>query len=187
MAGYEIHKEPDYAYRRTGPLAATQTYDVGDPVYFVAQQLTETPHAGVEIPDGEIVGLAAEPAAGTTAGSRATAVADGFGAVTNSERAYWPCHAPGLQVRTRNFYATTTATLTAPDADNIGHQYQMVGIAATGMYGVEETAAVVTTHVGAMIDDVLDADMRPINESGGTGVWVVFHMVGISTQDLAGH
>jgi hypothetical protein len=191
MAGIEIHQEPDYAFRRTIPLAAAQTFVTGDPVYLVAQQLTRSPIDSDEIAIAEMVGFACEPATGITAGSRATAVADGFGAVTNSNRAYWPVHAPGLQLRTRNFWGTTTpGTLAAPDAANIGHPYQIVGVLATLQYGVEETAATITTHPGAWIDDVLDANMRPINESGEAGVWVVFHVVSqaiTTTQDILGH
>jgi hypothetical protein len=76
--------------------------------------------------------------------------------------------------------------LAVPDAANIGHDYNLVGEAGLLTYGVEETAATPADEVVAIVVNVLDANMRPINESGGTGVWVVFQPSGLATQDVAG-
>jgi len=173
---------------RTAPLAATQTFTAYDPVYLVANALTEAPADGTEVLVAECIGMAAEPAAGTTAGSRATAVADGFGAVTNSQRGYYHVHAAGIQYRTRNFWATgAVGTAATPDAGNIGVDYQLNNDSAgTGQWGIEETAVTPGTEVLCNVIDVLDANMRPIGESGGTGVWVVFTIAGSTlTQDIA--
>jgi len=189
MAGYEIHKEPEYGYRRSAPCAAVATalFVTGDPVALTAQQLHHAVDDDTIILDEEIVGFACEPAMGITAASRNTVPADGFGVVTNQERTYWPVNAPGLQIRTQNFYATTApGTLAVPDAANIGHDYNLVGENGLLLYGVEETAATPADDVVALIVDVLDVTMQPINESGGTGVWVVFQPHGRATQDVAG-
>jgi hypothetical protein len=189
MPGIEIHQAPEGVETRVAPLAATQTFTHCDPVYLVANALTESPADGTEVLVAEAIGMAATNATDTTAGSRATAVADGFGAVTSSSRCYYPVHAAGIEYRTRNFWATGAAgTLAVPVAGDIGGEYQISNDSATtGLWGVEETAGVAGTDLVAHIIQVLDANMRPIGESGEAGVWVVFHVSGSTlTQDIGG-
>ena len=189
MAGIEIHKEPDYGYRRSAPCdaVATALFVVGDPVALDTAQLRHAVDDDTEIEDGECVGFAAEPATGITAASRATNAADGFGVVENQDRTYWPVNAPGLQLRTRNFWGTgAPGTAVEPDAANIGDDYQLVGLNGLLTYGLEETASDNTTHIACCVQDVLDADMQPILRTGGTGVWVVFSVNAVSSQDVAG-
>ena len=178
---------PEDMETRIAPLAATQTYDQCDPVYLVANALTEADQDGSEVLVAECIGMAAEPALGTTAASRATNVADGFGAVTNSNRTYWHVHANGIQYRTRNFYGTGAAaagTLAVPDAANIGVSYQ-VACSTAGQWGLEETAVTPGTEVLGNVIEVLDANLQPIGETGAAGVWVVFTISGSTlTQDL---
>ena len=106
MSGFEIHQEPQYGYRMFAPCApvATATFDVGDPVQLIANQLSDCIDDQVELLTGTCVGFACEPAEGISAGSRVVAAADGFGVVENQMRSYWPFNAPGLLLRTRNFW-----------------------------------------------------------------------------------
>ncbi len=175
VPAFVIHKEPTSLLRRDAPLAATQTFLAGAPVRMVSNQLATSVADGTEILVAECVGFAIEPATGITAGSRATNTANGFGAVTNDKRTYIPFSTPGLQIKTKNFWVTTAAgTLAVPDTANIGLTYQISAESATNNWGVEETAAVAGTDLGAFIVDVLDANEVSIRVSGGTGVWVVF-------------
>ena len=106
MSGIEIHQEPEYGYRMFAPCgpAANADFDVGDPVGLSTNQLITCVDDQVELGIVDIIGFACEPATGVHAGSRATNPADGFGVVENQMRSYWPFDAPGLLLRTRNFW-----------------------------------------------------------------------------------
>lgn len=185
MSGIEIHKEPENAERQFAPLGSTQTYNIGDPVYFSSAQLTEPPQDGTEVLDGEMAGWALEPATGIHAASR-TGAANGFGAAQGDIRSYIPANAPGLLLRTQNFWATGAAgTLATPVLADIGSLFQLTCENSTSNWGVEETAATVATDFTVRIVDVLDVDMKSIQDTGNTGVWVVFEGLGSTTQ-LAG-
>lgn len=189
MSGFEFHRVPHDAKRVTAPCdaVATALFDVADPVLLDTQQLRQSVDDGGLVEDAECIGFACEPAEGITAASRTTNAADGFGVVENQERTYFYFNTPGLQLRTRNFYATgDPTTLAEPDANNIGVLYGMSAVAASGVFGVEETAGTVGTDATVLVENVLDANMRPITESGGTGVWVVFSGCADTTQDRVG-
>lgn len=206
MSGIEIHKEPDYAYRLHAPCApaATATFDVGDPVQLATNQLSDCPDDAGELIVGEIIGFACEPAEGTTAGSRATAAADGFGVVENQPRTYWPFNAPGLLLRTRNYWVATgfaAAGNAAKSGTSIGDSVVIAGINTTNVWGFE--AEVPTYAAGAgeagtvaigddaafIIVDILDDDMQTINadatQTAGDG-WLVVRPVGLSQMEYGG-
>ena len=189
MPGIEVHRMPTDMEVRLAPLAATQTFTYCDPVYLVANALTESPADGTEVLVAEAIGMAAINAQDTMAGSRATAVADGFGAVTGSTRTYYPVHAKGIQYRTRNFWVAATAgTLAVPVTADIGAEYQISNDSAGGgEWGVEETAGVLATDLVAHIIEVLDVNLQSATETGNAGVYVVFDIsLSTETQDIGG-
>lgn len=189
MSGIFIHREPENAVRRHAPLGTSQAFDVGDPVGTTSQQLTEAPQDGTEVLAGEYVGFAAEPATGIHSASR-TGAANGFGAAENDIRTYYPAKAPGLQLRTRNFWATGAAgTQAAKTGADIGRVLQLSCENATSNWGVEETAGTTGTDAVAYVDAVLDDDMQLIDAdatlTAGDG-WIVFHMVGDTQEEDGG-
>ena len=199
MSGFEIHQEPDYAYRMFLPVAPAMTFDVGDPVRIVTNQLADTIDDQTELLVGECVGFACEPAEGTTAGSRATAAADGFGVVEGQVRTYWPFNAPGLLLRTRNFVlAADFFTQVEKDYTEIGDDFNIKGQTGTNVWGVEEEAPTYATGAGTVIATdslavlvvaVLDNDMNPLatdaTQTAGDG-WLVFKPIGYSQIEFGG-
>jgi hypothetical protein len=201
MSGFEIHQEPEYAYRRYAPCApvATATFDVGDPVQLATNQLSDCPDDQTELLVGECIGFACEPAEGTTAGSRATAAADGFGVVENQMRAYWPFNAPGLLLRTRHFVlAADFFTEVEKDGTEIGDTFNIKGQTGTNVWGVEEEAptyatgagtVIVTDSLAVQVVAILDNDMNPITaddtQTAGDG-WIVFKPIGFSQCEFGG-
>lgn len=188
MAGFTVVQEPENAERRYAPLAASQTFDENDPVRLVANKLAISPIDDTEIEDGEIVGIAIEKATGIHSKSR-TGAANGFGAQTDDTRSYIPASAHGLVLQTANFWATgAPGTNSAKAGTDIGAVYQVVGNTG-GQFGVEKTAAVLSTHVGFIVDNVLDANGMPVNSAGtvaaGTG-WIQGRLVGDRLQDEGG-
>jgi hypothetical protein len=97
---------------------------------------------------------------------------------SNDEVAFWPWDEGTLFI-TDNFLAAGAGALETggPLLTDIGESYQ-ISYATAGTpdigWGVEKTAGVVATDVCAVIRDVLDANKRPIRDSGQTGVYVVF-------------
>lgn len=190
MAGIEIHQEPHYAYRMFAPCApaATATFDVGDPVQIITNQLSDCIDDAGEIGITEIIGFACEPAEGTTAGSRATAAADGFGVVENQMRTYWPFDAPGLLLRTRHYWTTATAGTEDPkEGADLYTLNTLTSPAGLNTWGIDNTAPDAGTDAEFQIVAILDDDMNPINADAtealltaplptGAG-WVVFRPV----------
>ena len=165
MSGIEIHQEPQQAFRYFAPCApvATATFDVGDPVRLATNQLSDLDDDTSEVLIAELIGFACEPAEGTTAGSRATAAADGFGVVENQMRTYWPYDAPGLLLRTRNFWSDAAAADVGKEGTEIGDIIGMVAETGTNVWGFEETAPTAATDVVFQIVAILDEDMNPID------------------------
>ena len=189
MSGIEIHQEPNYAYRMFAPCApvATATFDVGDPVQIITNQLSDCIDDAGEIGVTEIIGFACEPAEGTTAGSRATAAADGFGVVENQPRSYWPFDAPGLLLRTRNLWVTATAGTQGPkEGTELYDLVTLTAAAGTNFWGCDETVPDAGTDAEFQIVAILDNDMNPIDADAtqalgtapatGDG-WIVFRPV----------
>lgn len=180
VPAFEFLKEPENALRNYLPPGASQDFNIGDPIQVTSNTMVVATDDTTELQAGECNGFACEPAAGIIAGSRDTtsakAIANGFGSAAVGHLTYVPFNTPGLQFKTKNFYATgAPGTLVAPDTGNIGVVYQIVtGTNGGTDWGLEETAAA-SNDLGAFVDDVLDANEVSITISGGTGVWVVFH------------
>src|SRR3990172_1024947 len=157
MSGIEIHQEPTQAYRYFAPCsaAATATWDVGDPVRLVTNQLQDLPDDTTEALIAELIGFACEPAEGITARSRATNAADGFGVVTNQMRSYWPFDAPGLLLRTRNFWSDAAAADVGKEGTEIGDLVSLVATTGTNVWGFEETAPTAATEIVFQIISIL--------------------------------
>ena len=196
MSGIEIHQEPDHAYRFFAPCAAAMTFDIGDPVRIVTNQLADCIDDDTEILCNEIIGFACEPAEGTTAGSRATAAADGFGVVTNQMRTYWAYNAPGLLLRTRNFWAAAGASVQSEkDGTEIGDTFPMTAAAGTNIWGVENGAVILADageinpadSANFLCVAILDNDMNPIDaaatQTAGDG-WMILKPIGGSQLDF---
>lgn len=190
MAGFEIHKEPEYAYRYVGLGLAAQAFDANDPVSINANgRIIATPADETVPEDGEIIGIACCRAEGVTAGSRAAAAADGFGAVTGDPLAYWPVNAPGLLLRTRNYWNDETAnppTETAITGALKGAVRSIVAadhtlpVAINDDWGVNTNApagaAGAYTDVAVQVIEVLDANMNPVDDTA-VGEWLVFRIL----------
>jgi hypothetical protein len=197
MAGIEIHREPEDIHRQYAPCAAAMTFDVGDPVRIVTNQLADCLDVTAdELLVNGIVGFACEPAEGITAGSRATNAADGFGVVTEQMRSYWPFDAPGLELRTRNFWVAGGVVDTEKDGTEIGDLFVMKGETGTNRWGLDNEAPTITAGTITATDDaaflciaILDNDMQPIGgldtQTAGDG-WIVFRPVGPSQIQFGG-
>lgn len=189
MSGFEIHKEPENAERRFAPLGDAETFDIADPVRLLSQQLSDCLDDASEILDHELVGFAAEPAEGIHAASRTnpSGLDYGLGAAENDWRTYYPAKAPGLVLRTRNYW-TTPGTQIAKPGSIIGTVKQITAPSGTNNWGIDDTAGAVGTDAVAHILEVLDDDMQPVDADGsvaaGSG-WLVFRIVG-NTQDEIG-
>jgi len=145
-----------------GP-AATADFDVGDPVGLSTNQLiTCTDNLG-EVALTALIGFACEPATGTTAGSRVTNTADGFGVVENQMRAYWPFDAPGLLLRSKHFRSAGTATEVEKEGTEIGDLCNLTGSNGTNIWGFEEEAPTAGTDAEFQIVAILDENMNPID------------------------
>ena len=199
MSGFEIHREPEDIFRLYAPVAPAMTYDIGDPVQIVTDQLADCADAtATPILVSTCVGFACEPAEGIHAGSRVTEAADGFGVVEGQQRSYWPFDAPGLLLRTRNFYDDGAATLAEKDYTEFGGLYTIKGITGTNVWGVEEAAPAYVTGAGTVVaaDDIaviivaiLDNNMIPLatdaTQTAGDG-WLVFRPTGYSQMQFGG-
>lgn len=192
MSGLFIHQEPEYAYRMWACCGDAATWDAFDPVQVVTNQLEDCVDNLGEIVESAIIGFACEPAEGMHAGSRITRVADGFGAVENQERSYWPFDAPGLLLRTRHFWSAGTVTPVAKEGTEIGDLCMMIGEAGTNRWGIEEAAAG-ANDAEFQIVAILDDDMNPINAdatvalgtapaTGDDSGWIVFRPVKLLSQ-----
>ncbi len=160
------HHEVGYA-----PLAATQTYDHGDPVFLVANKLTETTKDASVVLNAELIGFAAEPAEGYLAASRSTNMtivnpAEGGGTAQESMRKYYKL-VPGQLFHTVNFWTAITGTTQDTIAGgDLGTVFQIAS-AVAGNWGLVDAAATVTSDVAARVIQVLDAAGRPF--TGATG------------------
>jgi len=191
MSGIEIHKEPDYAYRMSAPCgpAASATFDVGDPVRIVNNQLVDCPDDQDELAITEIIGFACEPAEGIHAASRATNTADGFGVVENQERTFWAFDAPGLLLRTRNFWdAGDVVTPAEKEGADLYDLVNMKGETGTNRWGLEDEAPSGGTDAEFQIVQILLEDGTPIDADATVALgtapalgdgqgWVVFRPV----------
>ena len=170
-----IVNEGDPAFRIQGRLAASQTFKAGAPVTLSSGAIATCPADGTEILDGELLGFALTPAAGVHAGSR-TGAANGFGAATGDYVTVIPVTAPGVRIKTRNFWATGGTTAATPDGANIGALYQITFNNQTGFdrWGVEETTGAADTDATFYVEAVLDINGIPLKIADTTGgVWVV--------------
>lgn len=196
MSGIEVHREPEDIFRSYAPCAAAMTFDVGDPVRIVTNQLADCIDDDTEVLKGEIIGFACEPAEGITAASRTTNAADGFGVVTNQMRSFWPANAPGLLLRTRNFWvATGGGVQVEKDGTELFDQATMTAAAGTNLWGLEEGVPTITDAgeeaaadmAAFLIVAILDNDMNPINagetQTAGDG-WIVFKSILYTQMDF---
>lgn len=192
MSGLVLHQEPEGAFRLAAPLGDAETFDHMDPVRLVSQQLSDAVlTTDTALLANGVVGFAMERAEGINATSRSTSTANGFGAAENSDRTYIPWDAPGLQIRTRNYW-TTAGTQIAKAGTLIGtikHLSPFTG----SIWGVDATAVTegdagelnATDSALILITAVLDNNMIRINAdatlTAGEG-WIVFKPVGASSQ-----
>jgi hypothetical protein len=198
MSGIFLHYEPEPAFRLFAPLGpSSPIFDVGDPIQLTSQQLIDCVlTTDTQLLRGGVVGFAIERAEGTTAGSRASSSANGFGPVENQFRTYIPWEAPGVLYRTRNYW-TTAGTQIAKNGTVIGTQ-RVLSPFTGNIWGVDATAATVTeageelaAADGAtiFITAVLDNNMLPVNadatQTAGDG-WLVFRPTGPAQMRLGG-
>lgn len=187
MSGFFIHKEPEGADRKWAPLGDSETFEAGDPVQLVSQQLSDCPDDASPLEDGELIGFAVQPATGIHSSTR-TGAANGFGAAENDRVPYIPAKAPGLQIRTRNYW-TTPGTQIAKAGSIIGTLKQISSPNGTNNWGVESTAGTPGTDATFHVDEVLDDDMVSIDAdaslAAGVG-WVVGHIVGDTQNETGG-
>jgi len=180
MSGIEFHKESASADRLAAPLGNSETFDYGDPVGLLDEQLSDTSSAAnAELTILEIIGFALEPAEGIHAASR-TGATNGFGATENADRTYVPFDAAGLYLRTRNYWADgASGTDVAKNGALIGTLHGMIASSA-GVYGLEVPVPTGGTDAEFLVVEVLDNDGIRINadatQTAGDG-WLVFRPV----------
>lgn len=167
-----------------GVLAASQVFDLYDPVGIVSDAIDEPPRDGTEILVADLfIGFAAMAARGVDAASRTGLTYGGGiegGATTGSRRAFFPA-TDDLLMRTRNHWATggTTREIPAGTARGLLREITFNSAAGFGVWGIENTAGVIGTDVVAEIMDVMDENYVSIATTDTTtGVWVVFRVVG---------
>jgi hypothetical protein len=174
MSGFRIVGQGLSAGRGYGRVAASQVWDVGDPLRVVGGLLSSSGGAELLVAD-VVVGFALEPAEGIRAGSRpadsAAPLAAGFDGV--AERSYALISDPGLVLATSNFWlADNPGTTTAIADTDIGVLYQLSSTVG-GPWGIEKKAAN-TTMVNARIVDILNQNGLSQREFGGTRTELVF-------------
>jgi hypothetical protein len=189
MPGIHFHRVPESPSAFHGPLAASQVYGEGDPVFVdpASGTLIVCDSDATPILVGECTGFAGAAASGEESATR-TGLAYGGGpggASTSTARTYYEATSgTGLLLRTKNFYATGAAgtdeaktgalrgLLRQISADNVAD--------ATAQWGVENTAGAHGTHLVAEIVDVLNDDMEQVlpgtTLTAGDG-WIVFRIV----------
>lgn len=187
MSGLFIHAEPHYGYRMWAPAGDAATWDIADPVQISTNQLEDCADTQVEIPIIAIVGFACEPAEGIHAASRTTSAADGFGAVENQMRSYWPFDAPGLLLRTRNFWdAGDVVTPAEKEGADLYDLVNMKGATGLNIWGLEDEAPTGGTDAEFQIVAICREDMSFINAdatvAAGTAPplgegWIIFRPV----------
>lgn len=166
---------------RWGIMAASETFECGEPVGVAAGVVTEAPDDGTEWELGDESGtglIAGIAAAGPGDGTNINP-ATGIAYATGDDIPYWPADQGNLFM-TEYFWAAGAAGYATPDAGNIGVIYEITyGTDAVGgesHWGVEESAPTVTTDVLAKVTEVLDSLYRPIRISGQTGSYVLFEI-----------
>jgi hypothetical protein len=192
MAAYDImpfrYASSSGGIIRTGGMAASEVFDVGEVVMFNDDGLIEEgDEDATQIILGDLesdVGIACYgPGGGSQTDDRAAHInpKTGVAFTTGDEVAFWPADA-GTQFITQNLYAAAAGSAVTPAETDIGESYQLVyatfGTPDAG-WGLERTAGVAGTDVRCVVVDVLDSNLAPIRAtsgSGNTGVWVVFDM-----------
>ncbi len=172
---------PDTAPVDQYPLNASETFDAGEFVQLATDgQVAE---AADEATTDAIIGVSA--AGGDTTATASSATGIGIfkystigdfvpGSNAAAENDYVPVYlfVPQTKFATRNFATDGAGTDAAPTVANaMGEQVEATVVA--GVHGVDTNSAT-ADNAFALITDVLDANMTPIQLSGGTGVWVVF-------------
>ena len=181
MAGFWVYQHrnnsPDPSYF---PVAASQTFDSGDPLDFTTNQLVASPKDGTKVLDTEFFCIAAEAARGNQSATRAN-LDYGNGPAGNTENrmvaVYLP--QPGLVLATDNFWTSATgATAGTPIGADIGDQFQICS-AAAGNWGLCDVAGVDADDAVARCLAILDVNGNAIDADNTTdGVRVIFEIVG---------
>lgn len=163
---------------RWGPMSASATFDVGEPVNFLtAGTISEAATAaGWTIADFTTEGTASLEGGIACFGPGTGNInwKTGNEYATNDDIAYWPINQGNLFI-TSTLYATgDTSTLITPAQTDIGESYQISSDGTT--WGLEQTAGAAGTDVQAGVVEVLDSRYEPIRLAGGTGVHLVFRI-----------
>lgn len=190
MPGIFFHRVPESPTIYHGPLAASQVFAQGDPVYVDPASGTMNVCAsdGTEILIDECTGFAASAASGEESNHRANLSYGGGpgGAATSTARGYYEAASgTGLLLKTKNFYATGAAGTQAAKTGALrGLLYQISAdnvVDEDAEWGVEQTAGVQGTDLVAEVVDVLNDDMSQVlpgtTLTAGDG-WIVFRIVG---------
>ncbi|KKL75019.1 hypothetical protein LCGC14_2059100 [marine sediment metagenome] len=200
MAGIRPFQSPHGGHELIGyaPLAPSQTYVIGDPVYIATDQLTISIKDETAILVNELVGFAAEPASGMLAGSRNTSMtivnpAEGGGAVENSMRKFYRLQQGQLWV-TNNFWDAVTGLTqdTVAGTDLYNHWQLSSGATQAEEWGLVDVDATAGTDVQARIVMILDASGRPFTAdtaettAGTTATQIVFEIANISELGQVG-
>jgi hypothetical protein len=192
MPGFVLHNSAnDRPDPVAFPLAASQTYANMDPVFLSAgEQLTVSVTDGTEVLIGELIGFAAQAAAGEQSATRTglafgTTVNPGLGGATaDAMRSVYPA-TPALLIRTQNFYTDATgATQAVKSGADRGKIFQIASDSVAdnvAQWGVVDVSATEATDAAAHVVDVLDDNLVPV--AAGTSLtagegWIVFRIVG---------
>ena len=169
---------------RWAPMTAGELFETGEPIMIVGAVGTATEPVGAttswpltEFTSGVEAGIACfGPGGGNINPMTGVAFA------TGDDIAYWPINEGNLFI-TDNFFATgDTTTAAVPAQTDCGYHYKMNQAAAATAWGIEQTVGAPGVDVLANVVEVLDTNKTPIRLSGGTGVYLLFHI----TATLAG-
>lgn len=175
---------------RWGQMTNGEDFEIGEPIAIVdAGTFTEPPQDTTEFLIADAIGpdsagiAAWGPAGGNQTNDAAThknpETGVAYTALDNIP--YWPFN-EGILFITKNFWTAAAAALDVPDLTDIGNDYQLTygtfGTPDAG-WGVAVDAGVASTDFVATIVDVLDAQLKPIRNSGNAGIFVVFLVTGI--------
>lgn len=162
----------------TGGMTASETFATGEPVGVDdAGTIGEPPQDGTEwlVADndsGILVGIACYGPGNSTNNPKT-----GTTWASDDEVAFWLAEPGQLWITANMITAGGASAGTAPVLTDIGESYQITQGTHTGTpWGVERTAGVSGTDICAVVHAVLDANKRPIRDTGAAGVYCVFEI-----------
>lgn len=173
MGGFRLYQSPHGPAVGSAPLAASQTFEIFDPVRLVSNQLATAPKDGSVVLDDEFIGFAATGARGILANSRTSGTGaleiaspkffGDVGAAANTIREYIR-PTQGLLMATQNYWTSAAGTAYASVGGTDLGAIHPIASAAAGQWGlcdIAMTAGAVVPNdveVGARIVHVIDTD-----------------------------